>query len=327
MAAASAGRPGWRHSGSCRARADRSPNSTPQSPASSSGTSRDPALTRPSYGPAALIAASGNAITARTSGRQHQTNEHPVGGARSAQRFRGARLERPHHHRSHWQCCTRTLPASSSRTRRGQGAARTCSGLAAEMHCRWRCPQCQNTYLAAVQARVRGNGCPDCGRLRAATRRATADPARSLRALLPDIAAQYVENIDRPGQTPDELNPGSHARCRWRCPACGQTWIAPVASRLAGHGCPPCGRARLRAAWRRPRPGESLADTSLERAAQFVANLSRPRHWPGRHAATIQGSVPVPVAVPRWSRMGDDGRGARTHCGTRMPAVLGPAAW
>ena len=135
-------------------------------------------------------------------------------------------------------------------------------GPGSNMRCRWRCQQCQKIYLATVQARVRGNGCPDCGRRRAATSRATADPSRSLRALLPNIADQYVENLDRPDQTPDELNPGSHARCRWQCPDCGETWVAAVASRTAGRGCPHCGRTRLRAAWRRPRPGESLADSA-----------------------------------------------------------------
>lgn len=106
----------------------------------------------------------------------------------------------------------------------------------------------------------------------------------------PEIAQDFVMNLDVPGQTPEWISVGSGALCLWSCPGGHPDYPAPVDRRTGPQatGCPPCGRERGVAARRRPPRGGSAADLRPEMVGFFVANLSNPGHdltrvRPGSH--------------------------------------------
>lgn len=93
--------------------------------------------------------------------------------------------------------------------------------------------------IAVVTRTRRGSDCPHCaGR--------SPSPFTSLRALHPELAAQWHPTRNRP-LTPDDVVPGSNKRVWWRCPV-GRThvWETGVDQRARrGYGCPYCsGRYR-----------------------------------------------------------------------------------
>ncbi|WP_406360470.1 zinc-ribbon domain-containing protein [Streptomyces sp. NBC_01544] len=62
--------------------------------------------------------------------------------------------------------------------------------------------------------------------------------------MFPQLAAEVVENMDRPERDPRTLRPGSHNRCRCCCSRCGHTWITSVKNRARkGTWCPACVQA------------------------------------------------------------------------------------
>ncbi|MCB5992826.1 zinc-ribbon domain-containing protein [Janibacter melonis] len=97
-----------------------------------------------------------------------------------------------------------------------------------------------------------------------------------MRDARPDLLTQLVHVLDRPDVGSSGLGTGSQFKCLWRCPACSHEWVATVAARCGGTGCPECAkavRARSRAA---AREGEALVDLHPTIAAEWVTNLDRP---------------------------------------------------
>ncbi|RBY94384.1 hypothetical protein DQ244_03430 [Blastococcus sp. TBT05-19] len=100
---------------------------------------------------------------------------------------------------------------------------------------------------------------------------------RSLSSDYPDVAAQFVEAIDRPGLTAADLAPSGDDRALWRCAVCGHEWEARVANRtVARTGCPPCSYRRGADRSARPHAGQSFADRHPELIPYFVENLENP---------------------------------------------------
>jgi hypothetical protein len=149
--------------------------------------------------------------------------------------------------------------------------------------CRWRCRRCQAPWKATVRDAVRADGtCPRCRRAARGRAYATADPARCLAVIHPDLAAEYQANLDHPGHGPTQLTPRSNDRCRWRCRACGYVWAAVVANRTgqAGTGCPRCGRKRHGQARATAAPGNALRDLFPQLATEFRSNITHPDRHP-----------------------------------------------
>jgi hypothetical protein len=94
----------------------------------------------------------------------------------------------------------------------------------------------------------------------------------------PEIASQFLENLDVPDQTPQWISIGSGALCKWSCPNGHDSYSAPVDRRTGPQatGCPECGRVRTAEARRRPPAGGSAADVTPELADYFIDNLTRP---------------------------------------------------
>ncbi|MFC1415039.1 zinc-ribbon domain-containing protein [Streptacidiphilus cavernicola] len=148
---------------------------------------------------------------------------------------------------------------------------------------RWQCVGCGHEWNATAASRTAGRGCPECAWEKRATSRATAPPGESLAELFPAIAAEFIENLDRPDFSPAKLRPGSTQRCRWRCSSCNNIWIAPPARRRVS-GCPVCANAARSAAHYRLRLNQrSAADAWPHLQVEFIANVT----LPGRTLSTL----------------------------------------
>lgn len=142
--------------------------------------------------------------------------------------------------------------------------------------CQWRCRKCAHEWVTSPAARVRGRGCPACGREVIRRSRTMADPDKSLACLWPDIAIEFVDCSSETGRTPQDLLPMSNKCCTWRCTKCAFTWITTVASRVAGTGCPACGRIDSGNGRAKAPSGKSLADVFPELVIEFIEDCSRP---------------------------------------------------
>ncbi|MEU9088352.1 zinc-ribbon domain-containing protein [Streptomyces sp. NPDC048357] len=146
--------------------------------------------------------------------------------------------------------------------------------------CAWLCRTCAHNWKASPGTRLRGRGCPVCARERARLSRTIAPADESLLALDPDLAREFVACLDEPDRSPVDLLPKSNKACQWRCATCGHQWLAKVATRAAGNGCPQCGRARTAQARASAPPGGSLLDLFPQLALEAVENLDRPERDP-----------------------------------------------
>ena len=103
----------------------------------------------------------------------------------------------------------------------------------------WMCDQCPNghlhSWLAPVNNRTIGSGCPQCSGRQVCQH-------NSLPTKAPLIAAQwdYASNTG----TPDDVVAHSHMKFGWQCPECGCKWRAAPDSRVSKGktGCPRCAK-------------------------------------------------------------------------------------
>ena len=117
----------------------------------------------------------------------------------------------------------------------------------------WRCPN-GHEWLARVNDRTQGSGCPACAKQRPPA------PKRSLAVRHPELLAEL--HPARNGELdPFRLAAGSNAKVWWRC-AAGHEWSATVASRSRGTSCPVCARTRVP-------PARSLAVKHPELVAEL----------------------------------------------------------
>lgn len=144
------------------------------------------------------------------------------------------------------------------------------------LRCRMRCSACGHDWLTSPATRLRGRGCPLCGRERLRRVRTIAPAGTSLADVEPTVAAEFVACVDEADRQPPDLLPRSNKRCRWRCSSCRHEWITTVASRTSGCGCPACGRGRTASARATAARGRSLADLHPKLADEFVMNLDQP---------------------------------------------------
>ena len=96
----------------------------------------------------------------------------------------------------------------------------------------WWKGRCGHEWQAVVKNRVKGSGCPYC------SGNAVLVGETDLKTLRPDIAAEWSDCND--GRSEDYTVNSNHA-CRWKCRVCGNEWVARIADRTAGSGCPYCG--------------------------------------------------------------------------------------
>lgn len=143
----------------------------------------------------------------------------------------------------------------------------------------WRCQACGHYWDATVHGRAcKGSRCPICARaVRGVSRAAVARGRRSAAQRNPELTSEFMENLTRPNFDLQAVLPTTRDRCRWTCGACGHDWVASVANRTAGRGCPQCANAaRSTRRYELPVGAVSAAQTWPDLLDQFIANLARP---------------------------------------------------
>ena len=68
--------------------------------------------------------------------------------------------------------------------------------------------------------------------------------ANDLKTLYPDVAAEWDYN--RNEKKPEDYRPKSNEKVYWKCPECGESYPARIASRTSGSGCPCCSGQKVK---------------------------------------------------------------------------------
>jgi rubrerythrin len=121
----------------------------------------------------------------------------------------------------------------------------------------WICPKCSGRWVARVDHRVAGFGCPVCAGKK------VLQGYSALATLRPDLAAEWDPTPGSNSKRPQDITAGSAYKAAWVCRTCGGRWTAVVVSRSASGGCPWCKH-------RRPTPGvNDLASQRPDLAAEW----------------------------------------------------------
>ena len=135
--------------------------------------------------------------------------------------------------------------------------------VAAHSHRRvwWRCEQ-GHEWLASINSRSNGTGCPVCAR------RTILPGENDLATTHPELARQWHPTKNG-GLTPRDVVAGTRRKSWWICEK-KHEWYASIASRAAGTGCPVCaGKAVI--------PGENdLTSAYPELAEQWHPSKNGP---------------------------------------------------
>ena len=105
----------------------------------------------------------------------------------------------------------------------------------------WKCAK-GHEWQAIIGNVNRGHGCPACGKGEHATRKAILRRG-SLESRYPEIAAQWHPTKNA-GLLPNQVSSRCDKKVWWLC-SCGHEWVARVAGRSAGFGCPACGLKKI----------------------------------------------------------------------------------
>jgi hypothetical protein len=100
----------------------------------------------------------------------------------------------------------------------------------------WQCTK-GHEWLAAINLRNKGNGCPFCSNKRV-------NRENCLATTNPDLAQEWHQEKNVL-LTPNDVTAGANRKVWWRCRKCGHEWQATPATRR-GHGCKLCARKRQR---------------------------------------------------------------------------------
>ena len=123
----------------------------------------------------------------------------------------------------------------------------------------WKCPSCDNQWIATVNNRVRhSSGCPYCS-----GSGVHIDGRNSMKVTNPELA---VELMDNKFGTASELLAGTHKVLPWRCSSCSHEWQKSGAHRLV-NGCPACSNRAVHIDGR-----NSMKETHPELAAELMPN-------------------------------------------------------
>ncbi len=102
---------------------------------------------------------------------------------------------------------------------------------------RWRCATCGLEWWQAAAVRVRAApGCKTCRR-RLRRKADTPEPGRSLGEIMPELVEEWLECLTYPAATPETISAQSSAEVRWRCSACGHSWVGPISRRTGSRAC------------------------------------------------------------------------------------------
>lgn len=105
----------------------------------------------------------------------------------------------------------------------------------------WQCTTCGTEWQTSVANRVRGTGCPNCGRIKQG--RVKEQNIIATHGSFADAYPELVVEWDCEKNTllPSEVTKQSHRRIWWKCKVCSYSWATTVYHRtVRGSGCPAC---------------------------------------------------------------------------------------
>ncbi len=108
----------------------------------------------------------------------------------------------------------------------------------------WRCKICGNEWIAQINSRSRGTGCPICGKKKQidAQQISLLNKSGTLQEKYPLLGDEW--NYEKNGSLlPSQVTPHSNKKVWWIC-AQGHEWEASVNSRVSGRGCRECSREK-----------------------------------------------------------------------------------
>ena len=94
----------------------------------------------------------------------------------------------------------------------------------------WKCKTCGYEWYGSINHRVHRRGCPYCNH------RVVVSGKNDLASLRPDLLKEW--DYEKNTINPAELAVRSGKKAYWKCSVCGNEWVAVIASRAAGAGCP-----------------------------------------------------------------------------------------
>lgn len=126
----------------------------------------------------------------------------------------------------------------------------------------WKCSK-GHSWEAIISSRTKGHsGCPYCSGHKVLSR--FNDLASTHKELLLDWDYEANPNI-----SPNEITSGSNKKVGWKCHVCDYKWQAVVYSRVAGTGCPSCGRKKVSLARQLVKTGQSLSELYPQIATEW----------------------------------------------------------
>lgn len=111
----------------------------------------------------------------------------------------------------------------------------------------WKCNNCLHEWQADPIHRVQGRGCPECAKSnRTINRKKNMILSRgSIVEKFPLLLEEWDYSYNNQNEIdPSDCMAGSHREVGWVCKQCGEKWIASIASRTRGTGCPKCGASK-----------------------------------------------------------------------------------
>ena len=104
----------------------------------------------------------------------------------------------------------------------------------------WKCLKCGYEWVASIQTRVRGRGCPNCStQKRLETFQNTVVKRGALITTSPDIVDfwDYSKNTK---VSPNQITKGSTEKVWWKCHECGFEWQRSIKDMVSRAKCPKC---------------------------------------------------------------------------------------
>ncbi len=127
----------------------------------------------------------------------------------------------------------------------------------------WICSKCGYSWVASVNSRTAGSGCPACAN------KVVVKGKNDLKSLFPEVAKEWNYEKNN-GVMPDQVVAGSNKKFWWKCSICGREWEKDVGSRTyGGKGCKICGaeksvKTRLLVRARKNNLAENYPDIAAE---------------------------------------------------------------
>ncbi|MBR2742254.1 MAG: zinc-ribbon domain-containing protein [Clostridia bacterium] len=97
----------------------------------------------------------------------------------------------------------------------------------------WICKSCGYEWESTISHRTHGRGCPYC------SHRVVIPGKNDLATLNPHLMVEWDYDKNKSiSLDPQLLSAHSSKKAHWICPTCGHKWVATIASRSSGSGCP-----------------------------------------------------------------------------------------